>query len=742
MIKLVALLAASAAILLGQHPVDAYNVVWNSPSKDSSGSMPVGNGDVGVNVWVEENGDIVFYLAKSDAWSENGQLMKVGRVRVRLTPNPFPAAQPFRQTLHLRTSEVVIEGGNPGSQAKISLWVEAFNPVVRVDAETQRPTEVQVIYERWRDQPRMLEGVEADSVYGLEGGPEPLRSLGDTIQQDAGENLVWYHRNTRSAFPGVMKHQGLAESLVTVADPLQDRTFGAMIRGDGLTRSNATTLRTKSPAQKHSLVVFLHSAITGSNEEWLQQVRNMVAQASMGKLEERRAGHEKFWGDFWDRSYIRITGGPNAQAVSQAYTLQRYLNACAGRGAYPIKSNGSLFTVDGKANDVSLDADYRRGGGAYAFQSTRLPYWAMLASGDYELMQPFFNMYKEALGVAQRRTKAYFNHDGGYFPETMYFWGPYASSDYGWSREGKPASFVQNAAIRNQFTNNLELLAMGLEFAGYFPQDKLFLRQTLAPLADAIVVFFDSHYERDSDGRMRLSPAQALGTWAEAVNPAPDIAGLKYVVTRLLADKIPLTKAGQNAAKRLLQQLPELPTRDVNGAKVLAPAERVFGEAKGTENPELYAVFPFRLYGVEKPAIEIGRGAFEARKNKRSGGTQLDAIQAAYLGLAKVASEYVVENFTRTPTQRFPAFWGPNADWTPDQAPGSVASMALQAMLLQADGNRLLLAPAWPKEWDVDFRLYAPNGAIAEGSIKGGKIERLKMTPDKRLSDVTRMDPQ
>ena len=27
----------------------AHNVVWNSPSKDAHGSMPLGNGDVGIN---------------------------------------------------------------------------------------------------------------------------------------------------------------------------------------------------------------------------------------------------------------------------------------------------------------------------------------------------------------------------------------------------------------------------------------------------------------------------------------------------------------------------------------------------------------------------------------------------------------------------------------------------------------------------------------------------------------------
>ncbi len=357
-------------------------------------------------------------------------------------------------------------------------------------------------------------------------------------------------------------------------------------------------------------------------------------------------------------------------------------------------------------------------------------------------MQPFFDMFREALMFAQKRTKLYFNHEGAFFPETMYFWGAYANSNYGWNREAKPVSWVENTYIRNYFTGNLELLAMGLEYAAYFPQDRQFVRSTLGPLADLIVLFYDQHYERDANGRLRLSPSQALETWQETVNPLPDVAGLRYVLFRLQADKIPLSKPAQNALRKLLQQLPEIPMKEVAGKKILAPAERVIGEIKNRENPELYAVFPFRLYAVEKTDLQIGLDTFAARRFKTSGGWQQDAIQAAYLGLANVARDYVVENFTAKAEQRFPAFWGPNFDWIPDQTHGNVAAMALQSMLLQTDGSRILLAPAWPKDWDVDFKLYASNNTAVEGSIKGGKIERVKVTPEKRSSDVTRVGLQ
>ena len=741
MIQRLLVLAAIAFTAWGQNSVEAYNVVWTSPSKDSSGSMPVGNGDIGANVWVEESGDVVLYVSKSDAWDDNGRLLKLGRVRLRLNPNPFAAGQPFRQTLNLRNGEVILEGGKPGSQAKISLWVETFTPVLRIESEMQTPTEIQAIYERWRDQPRVLDGDEAQSAYGLHDGPEPVRSFGDSISLDAENSIIWYHRNTKTVWPSIMKLQGLSEFKLSMPDPLRDRTFGASMSGEGFARINPTMLRSKTPTQKASLSIFTLTQQTNSSEEWISEMRNLITQTSVSKPEDRRTAHDKYWQEFWDKSYIRVTGNASAEAVTQGYALQRYLNALAGRGAFPIKPNGSLFTVDAKVNDFSYDADYRRLGAPYSLASTLQVYWPMLASGDADLMTPLFKMYRESLVLATQRTKSYFNHDGGFLPETMYFWGAYPNSDYGWSREGKPASYVNNPAIRNYFTNNLTLLSLMLDYAAYFPQDRNFRMTYIAPMAEAMVQFYDLHFEHAADGRVQISPSQALDTYLEATNPLPDIAGLKYVLNRLQAEKIPMGKPGQNSLKRLLTQLPELPTHDVAGKKVLAPAERVFGEAKNSDNPELYAVFPFRIYGMQKPDIEIAQETFQARKNKQSPGSRMDAIQAAYLGFGTFARDYVVENFTAKSDQRFPAFWGPNSQSTPDQTTGAVAATALQSMILQADGNRLIVAPAWPKDWDCEFKLHGPNATVVEGAIRGGKIERLKTTPDKRISDVVRMEP-
>ena len=83
------------------------------------------------------------------------------------------------------------------------------------------------------------------------------------------------------------------------------------------------------------------------------------------------------------------------------------------------------------------------------------------------------------------------------------------------------------------------------------------------------------------------------------------------------------------------------------------------------------------------------------------------------------AKAAVVKNFsTAHAGSRFPAFWGPNFDWIPDQDHGSVACIALQRMVLQADDGKLHLRPAFPNDWDVEFKLHAPGKTVVEGRLR------------------------
>jgi hypothetical protein len=718
--------------------VDACNVVWDAPSKDFSGSMPLGNGDVGLNVWVEEDGDLLFYISKTDAWSENARLLKLGRVRVKFSPNPFLKGQPFVQQVKLDEGAILIQAGYEPSRVSIRIWVDANRPVVRVEMEKPDPFEITAVLEIWRTAERNLDGDERFSAYGLAQAPHPVVVSPDTVLTGQNNRVVWYHRNERSIWPETLELQGMADWARRAKDPLLYRTFGGLMGGANLLSEGPTKLRSSIPKTKQDLSVYVVTSQAPTPEAWLHQLDQRVREIGSVDLQTTYNEHCAWWNAFWNRSWIRVSGAPDAETVSRGYALQRFISACAGRGAYPIKFNGSIFTVDARENGKHFDADYRSWGGPYWFQNTRLAYWPMPGSGDFDMMRPLFEMFLNVLPFAQARTKVYFNHAGAFFPETMYFWGAYANDNYGWTREGKPVSHVDNTYIRRHWEGQIELIALLLDYYAY-TQDRRLAQEHLLPLADAVITFFDRHYGRDASGKVLFKPAQALETWQNVVNPLPDIAGLQFVLDGLLGLPEDLTTETQRAAwKKLRGELPPLPARELGGKRVLAPAQEILGPVANSENPELYAVFPFRLYGVGKPDLDVARATFEQRSVKGNNGWRQDDTQAAFLGLAAEARKYVAERFAaKNPGSRFPAFWGPNFDWIPDQDHGCNGLMTLQAMLLQADGRKILIFPAWPKEWDVEFKLHAPFNTTVEGVCRSGNLERLTVAPPERQQDVS-----
>ena len=57
-------------------------------------------------------------------------------------------------------------------------------------------------------------------------------------------------------------------------------------------------------------------------------------------------------------------------------------------------------------------------------------------------------------------------------------------------------------------------------------------------------------------------------------------------------------------------------------------------------------------------------------------------------------------------------------------------------MLLQEVGGKIILLPAWPENWNADFKLHAKRQTIVEGLVKDGRIAKLTVTPKERLKDA------
>lgn len=657
--------------------LEAYQVAWNTTSEDSSGSMPIGNGDITANVWVETDGNLYYYIGKTDTWSEATRLLKVGKVKVHITPNPFAGEDSFVQTLKLGAGEIVINGGSAGSRITLRIWVDAYHPVIRLEAYGEQNFDIQVSSEIWRGQPYKIteqkEPMQANNWnFFYSPVSAPTESADVLVEKENG--IEWYHRNEESPYKDILTYENAGEFFRAQEDPYQNRTFGAYIQGDGLKKENKSTL--KGTAQKsYTCLVYAYTEITDTVQEWENGLMECVE--SDETIETARQKHQAWWEAFWNRSWIFIEGDEAAETVTRGYLMQRYLQAIQGRGAYPIKFNGGAVTFDYRGEN----ADHRNWGAPYWFQNTRLLYWNMLAAGDFDMMLPFFNMYRDALELQMKITKKYYGHEGAFFPETTNIFGGYTLMDYYW----------------NDLTEH---------------KDEDFLRETAVPFAEQIVLFYDQHFGRNEEGHLQITPTHSLETyWDDVSNPTEQIAGLRAVVGRLLSLSEQQISGTQRAEwERFYGELPEIPEEKDDEKSYIKVAEEYGPHRYNYENPELYTVFPYKLYGVGKERLDTAINTYRKRISTFNYCWSQNGIHAAYLGQAEDAKAAVLSHFSNTAADvRFPGFWEVGNDWMPDLDNGGSAMSALQAMLVQCDGDKVKLLPAWPAKWSVDCKLHATD---------------------------------
>lgn len=299
-------ITARAATPPHPDPLAPYHVHWTTPSQDEADSVPLGNGTTGIGLWVEENGDLLFYLARNDAISEMQRLLKLGRIRVSLTPNPFAQGKPFSQTLVLRQGCCEIVAGDPGAEVRLRVFVDSDSQTVYVIGSSDRPIRVTARLENWRTEKKILREGEFASAWiyrtGMRKGVENSESADVFLQEPAA--VTWYHRNAHTPVPTHITHQHLEAVADVVNDPIKDRTFGATIFGPGFTASDATTLAMNAPATTFDLRIATHAGQFDSAELFLEELRSHVGESATPDTATTRT--RAWWDAFWNRSWIFV----------------------------------------------------------------------------------------------------------------------------------------------------------------------------------------------------------------------------------------------------------------------------------------------------------------------------------------------------------------------------------------------------------------------------------------------------
>ena len=426
------------------HQISRYNVVWNAPSKDATGVMPIGNGDLAAGVYAIENGDLYLLLAKNDAYNYLGDIFKTGRVRISLTPNPFKSGKPFKQTLDLATGSIRIEADS----VAIRIWADANRPVFH--AEISSPSEVTVAVK-----PELWKRIDCTvfnlaEFNGVKFYPSATGEPSQDVKLERNGKILWYFPvGDRSIYKDDLKYYGVEQMATKFPDPFRFNTFGNLLENPQLTLTNgALTGKGKTfDIRIHALTMQ-----TSEPSKWISAIEHQAARPS--DLKKDWNEHTRWWSDLWNRSWIIATDNTLPEAkreilkgeanrdgfrdeedgaalTSQSYNVFRFLMACQSRGKMQTKFNGGLFTQQLRFKEQDLKnrtgmipqkdgswlthEDDRLWGRRYTFQNQRLLYWPLLASGDNDLMKPFFSYYSNLLEVRKAITKSWFGHEGAYY---------------------------------------------------------------------------------------------------------------------------------------------------------------------------------------------------------------------------------------------------------------------------------------------------------------------------------------
>jgi hypothetical protein len=704
---------------------------WRTPSKNSSESMPCGGGDIGMNVWVED-GDVLFYLSRSGCFDENNTLLKLGRFRVHLS-KPF-ALSSFRQQLVLKDGYVQVTDG----QKWVQIWADVNKPVVHVEVSIEKElTDVDVTYESWRTHDREITHRERFQTSYKFSAPQGLTTKRDSIIA-ATDGLTFVHQNgEQTIFDVTVTQQQMDAVKDRLYNPLKNLIFGGRLHGDQFVLKGTTqgryassdyqgwTYSSKRPAQRHAFTIALATK-QGSFADWLSLLRETERQ-----IQTKRDWKQTrdWWHQFWQRSYVEMKEG----TLARNYTLFRYMLGCNSRGGWPTKFNGGLFTFDPeyveKAPEYRLTPDYRNwGGGVHTSQNQRLVYWPMLKNGDFDMLCPQLDFYLRIYPNAEERSRLYWGHEGACITEQVENYGLPCYPEYGTKR---PAGFdpgvERNAWLEYEWDTCLEFCMMALEAHRYSGMNI----DRYLPMIRSCLRFFDEHYQYlanmrgakrlDGNGKLVLYPGSGGETYKMAYNSTSTIAALRTVAEAI----------GDTA---LLGRLPDITIRDGK----IQPALH-YERVNNTETMQLYPVFPWRMYGVGRPNLDIARNTYLndslAIQFRSHVGWKQDLIWAACLGLTDEARRLLELKMGDGP-HRFPAFWGPGFDWSPDHNWGGSGMIGMQEMLMQEAGNKIYLFPAWPREWDVRFKLHASDNTIVEAELQGGKVVNVKVSPQSRQQDI------
>jgi hypothetical protein len=455
--------------------------------------------------------------------------------------------------------------------------------------------------------------------------------------------------------------------------------------------------------------------------------------------------HREWWNKLWkDVDLMRLSSSDHvAEYFENLRVIDLFTTVAESRDRFPGSQAGigDLFS--------SYKDSHYWSPSAYWHWNLRMQVSANLGAGLSQFNEPYFNLYNDNLDNIAKWTK---DHMGGRpgvcIPETMRFSGQGYENEFWLKTQGISCSEDSQPYFNARTVSTGAEVALWAWQQYQFTDSREFLETHYKLMRDA-ARFMLAYARHDAAGKLFTYPSNAHESNWDVLNPTTDVSAMRALFPVVIKAATTL-EIDQDLVKELqaaIPALPVLPERnpdqstllkegDSHDHSIIANSYTPDALKHNEENIGLEPVWPYSLIGDDGPLHDVGVRTYLNRPNKNLADWSADSVQAARLGLASEVKKALVES-TKT-YQAAPsglAHFTVPSEFYVEQV--GVVADALQNALVQDYDDLLRIAPAWPKDWNVDGsvsiahrgRVYVQisNGQIDTVGIKAGDAQDLKM---------------
>ncbi len=726
---------------------------YTAPATRSEEGMPVGNGRMGSLVWTTPSA-LKFQINRVDVFGQDRSTVSFpradsdyasgcGYVDINLVEagDDVFAGPDFHQ--HLSIYDGLMTAAGKGVTARVLGWPKGDVMAVEIDDERAAPEPIGIDL-------RMLR-------YQMQG-----------FYQENYKLMTEHAVKVQTANHYATSRLEIREGRIALTQQFSELKFydssaiaiGIEGRPSRARYLNESTVQLVAAPGRGKFTILISSAASFDQKQDTAGLALTALDAAAARGFDRLAADTAaWWHDFWATGFVAMSSADKqADFVGGNYLYFMYLMNASSHGAYPPRFGGMIWYTNG---------DYRRWGSQYWHANTDAYYHDLLSSGHVDLMDPFYSLYFGMYDACALAARQQWDSQGIYLPEITFFNGPDPlpdnlvkefqdlflvrkpyeqhsadfqfwvetmnrhSSRYNFQNDGDYVHGHLEVPTKGQgvFGQCTHFLSGAVGTASEFWQryeftgDKTWLRNEAYPMIKGVAEFYRNfpNVQKEADGKYHIhhvnriesdwdssdtvSEIGAMHTIFPMVIAASEVLGVDADLRpkwRDIADNLAPPGPGSGRRGNFDTTNPERRQQRRTNRPFDRGPNRPFGSFVGGgegvipplgAQPELKARFLGfdRLGGFIDPEGDGGAQIFRNRLRLREGPGAIDAEHIAGLS------------------------FGIQSSLLTDTVTSDLSHVTMQVF------------PAWPKDWDVSFRLLARGAFVVTSAQKDGKIQFVEL---------------